>query len=79
MYQAAHKCKITNPNGGEVPKIPALVPGPGVIGPKQIITAFQLEGNNVKWKAGQTVPTCSTRIGYKEGRWLSGRNETYCE
>ncbi|KAJ5885495.1 hypothetical protein N7495_010005 [Penicillium taxi] len=69
MYMAAHKCKITNPTGGKIPNIPSHVPGEGVKGAKQMIAAFQWQGNNVQWKAGinTTVPTYSTRMGYMEG------------
>ncbi|KAH6983601.1 hypothetical protein BKA56DRAFT_672265 [Ilyonectria sp. MPI-CAGE-AT-0026] len=64
MYMAAHKCRIINANGGKTPKIPSLVPGPGVVGPKQMIGAFQRSGNNVEWTQGEQVPTYSSRMGY---------------
>ncbi|KAF7553057.1 hypothetical protein G7Z17_g3923 [Cylindrodendrum hubeiense] len=64
MYMAAHKCRIVNTTGGKTPKTPSLVPGPGVVGPKQMIGAFQKSGNNVEWTAGQQVPTYSSRMGY---------------
>ncbi|KAJ5605381.1 hypothetical protein N7510_008162 [Penicillium lagena] len=67
MYMAAHKCKIINPTSGRIPKIPSLAPGPGVNGSKQMIAAFQWEGNNVEWKEGASVPTYSTSMGYLEG------------
>jgi hypothetical protein len=67
MYMAAHKCKITNPTGGKIPKTPSSVPGQGVKGAKQMISAFQLEGNNVEWNGGEAVPTYSTRMGYLVG------------
>ncbi|GJN66142.1 hypothetical protein VFPFJ_10266 [Purpureocillium lilacinum] len=64
MYMAAHKCRIINASGGKTPKIPSVVPGPGVVGPKQMIASFQKSGNNVEWKQGEQVPTYSPRMGY---------------
>ena len=71
MYMAAHKCKITNPKGGKVPKTPSLVPGPGVKGPKQMIAAFQQDGNNIEYTPGDKVPTYSTGMGYMDGKLIS--------
>lgn len=68
MYMAAHKCRIVNPNGGKKPKTPSQVPGAGVKGPKQMIAAFQFDGNNVDYKPGDKVPTYSTSMGYMEGK-----------
>ena len=76
MYMAAHKCRIVNPNVGKVPKTPSLVPGPGVVGPKQMIAAFQLDGNNVEYKPGDKVPTYSPEMGYMAGTCLL--HETLC-
>lgn len=67
MYMAAHKCRITNADGGRVPKTPSAVPGPGVTGPKQIIAAFQRSGNNVEYKGGDKVPIYSPDMGYMSG------------
>ena len=67
MYMAAHKCHIINASGGKTPKIPSVVPGPGVVGPKQMIASFQKSGNNVEWKQGEQVPTYSPRMGYLKG------------
>ncbi|EHK26246.1 uncharacterized protein TRIVIDRAFT_63571 [Trichoderma virens Gv29-8] len=67
MYMAPHKCKIINPKGGQQPKTPSLVPGPNVRGPKQMIAAFQANGNNVQWKGGQKVPTYTSRMGFTAG------------
>ncbi|KAK4082917.1 CAZyme family AA14 [Trichoderma aggressivum f. europaeum] len=67
MYMAPHKCKIINPNGGQQPKTPSLVPGPNVRGPKQMIAAFQAEGNNVQWARPQKVPTYTSRMGFTAG------------
>ncbi|KAI5456462.1 hypothetical protein BGZ63DRAFT_518083 [Mariannaea sp. PMI_226] len=66
MYMAAHKCRIINAKGGKKPKTPSVVPGPGVVGPKQMIGAFQKTGNNIEWTAhiGQKVPTYSPSMGY---------------
>ena len=71
MYMAPHKCKIVNTNGGKKPPTPAKVPGPGVKGPKQMIAAFQADGNNVNYKAGvDQVPVYGPSMGY-----LTGENQ----
>jgi hypothetical protein len=68
MYIAPHICSITNKNGGKKPRIPALVPGTGVRGPKQMVAAFQAEGNNVEWSPGETCPTYTEYMGYMPGK-----------
>jgi len=68
MYMAPHKCKVINTNGGKRPPTPAKVPGPGVKGPKQMIAAFQADGNNVNYKAGvDQVPVYGPSMGYLNG------------
>lgn len=68
MYMAPHKCRIVNTNGGKKPPTPARVPGPGVKGPKQMIAAFQADGNNVNYKAGvDDVPVYGPSMGYLTG------------
>lgn len=68
MYMAPHKCRIINTNGGKRPLTPAKVPGPGVKGPKQMIAAFQADGNNVNYKAGvDQVPVYGPSMGYLNG------------
>jgi hypothetical protein len=68
MYMAPHKCRIINTNGGKRPPTPAKVPGPGVKGPKQMIAAFQADGNNVNYKAGvDQVPVYGPSMGYLNG------------
>ncbi|KAH8807331.1 hypothetical protein F5884DRAFT_899744 [Xylogone sp. PMI_703] len=67
MYMTAHKCKIINPKSGRIPKTPSLVPRPGVIGPKQMIGAFQKTGNNILYTRGDMIPTYSTSMGYMNG------------
>jgi hypothetical protein len=69
MYMAPHKCRIINANGGKRPPTPAKVPGPGVKGPKQMIAAFQADGNNVNYKAGvDEVPVYGLSMGYLTGK-----------
>lgn len=68
MYMAPHKCRIINTNSGKRPPTPAKVPGPGVKGPKQMIAAFQADGNNVNYKAGvDQVPVYGPSMGYLNG------------
>jgi hypothetical protein len=68
MYMAPHKCRIINANGGKRPPTPVKVPGPGVKGPRQMIAAFQADGNNVDYKAGvDEVPLYGPSMGYLTG------------
>ena len=81
MYMAAHKCRIVNNNGGKQPLTPAKVPGPGVAGAKQMIAAFQADGNNVNYKPGVSeVPVYGPSMGYLTGEesiyyfWLRSKD-----